>query len=226
VTDELRQLLRVGMTFNTPMSEARAAALVEALAPSAQGATVLDLGCGWGELMLRIVAAAPGARGLGLDLDPPSLARGRRLADERGLADRVRFEAADVTHTEARGRLVVSIGVSWAWGPASAALAALARAVEPGGSLCTATRIGIRPRRRQRTRSSATCPPSTGWSRPSGARASRPRAPNRPASTSGMPSRPRASWASTRRRARRRRRSRSPAAANTPPTAAPSASHT
>jgi SAM-dependent methyltransferase len=132
VTDELRQLLRLGMTFNTPLSEERAAGLVARL--ETEG-VVLDLGCGWGELLLRLVAASPQARGRGLDLDLPSLERGRRLAAERGLADRVSFEAADVTKTDARGRVVVCIGVSWAWGPARAALAALRRHVEPGGLL-------------------------------------------------------------------------------------------
>lgn len=135
VRDDFRQLLRVGMTFNTPMSAARAQALVERLAPAAAGATVLDLGCGWGELLLRIVAAAPGAVGRGLDLDAPSLARGRRLAAARGLAERVSFVEQDVTRTVAQGRVVVNIGASWAWGPAAAALAALHRAVEPGGLL-------------------------------------------------------------------------------------------
>lgn len=132
VDDALRQLLRVGMTFNTPMSEGRASGLVSVLSGAA---SFLDLGCGWGELLLRLVAASPSATGVGLDLDAPSLERGRRLAAERGLASRVRFEAEDVTKTEARGRVVVCIGASFAWGAAPAALAGLHARVEPGGRL-------------------------------------------------------------------------------------------
>jgi len=136
MTDDLRQLLRVGMTFNTPMSEARATALVERLAPRlGPAAGLLDLGCGWGELMLRIAAAAPRGQALGLDLDGPSIVRGRQLCTARGLDARVRFEQADVTATEARGGVVICIGVSWAWGAPSAALAALRRSVLPGGVL-------------------------------------------------------------------------------------------
>ncbi len=49
--------------FHGPMSEDRAARLVERLARTSP-ATVLDIGCGWGGLMLRILAAVPGATGV------------------------------------------------------------------------------------------------------------------------------------------------------------------
>jgi len=47
------------LTFRGPLSEARAGALVRRLALAEPG-TVLDLGCGWGELMLRVLAAVRG----------------------------------------------------------------------------------------------------------------------------------------------------------------------
>src|ERR1017187_10558138 len=78
------------LTFHGPLSEARAARLVGRLT-RANPATVLDIGCGWAELMLRILAAAPGATGLGLDTDEGDLARGRDNAKARGLDDRVTF---------------------------------------------------------------------------------------------------------------------------------------
>ena len=53
------------LTFHGPLSEARAARIVARLTGIGPR-TVLDIGCGWGELMLRILAAAPGATGLGL----------------------------------------------------------------------------------------------------------------------------------------------------------------
>ncbi len=52
--------------------------------------TVLDIGSGWGELMLRILAAAPEATGLALDTDEGDLARGRDNARARGLVDQHR----------------------------------------------------------------------------------------------------------------------------------------
>src|SRR4029077_1241411 len=71
-------------TFHGPLSEARAARIVARLTGTGPR-TVLDIGCGWGELMLRILAAAPGATGLGLDTDEGDLARGRDSARARGL---------------------------------------------------------------------------------------------------------------------------------------------
>ena len=54
--DDFRQLAHAGLTFNAPLSEERASRLVAAL-PIAPGHHVLDFGCGWGELLLRILAA-------------------------------------------------------------------------------------------------------------------------------------------------------------------------
>ena len=63
--------------FHGPLSQARAAQLTERLTRNHPG-TVLDIGCGWGELMLRILAAAPDATGVGIDIDDDDLTRGRR----------------------------------------------------------------------------------------------------------------------------------------------------
>lgn len=73
------------LTFMTPLSEARADELVGFLAEDLRG-TVLDIGCGWAELLLRAVAAAPDARGVGVDTDAASIEHGRRLLEQRGLA--------------------------------------------------------------------------------------------------------------------------------------------
>jgi cyclopropane fatty-acyl-phospholipid synthase-like methyltransferase len=80
--DHPGQLTQV--SFHGPLSEARAARLTERLTRNNPG-TVLDIGCGWGELMLRILTAAPGATGVGNDTDADDLARGRAGARARGL---------------------------------------------------------------------------------------------------------------------------------------------
>jgi cyclopropane fatty-acyl-phospholipid synthase-like methyltransferase len=51
------------LTFLSPLSEARAAKLVSFLAEG-RPTSVLDVGCGWGELLLRVLEAAPAALGL------------------------------------------------------------------------------------------------------------------------------------------------------------------
>ncbi|MFJ4819883.1 SAM-dependent methyltransferase [Streptomyces sp. NPDC088801] len=107
---------RTRLTFHGPLSETRADALVRRLIRH-RPTTVLDIGCGSGELMLRVLAAAPGATGTGLDLDADDLARGRKAAGDRGLASRARFleeSATGTTHGPAG--LVLCVGSSQALG--------------------------------------------------------------------------------------------------------------
>ena len=91
--DDFRRLAHAGLTFNAPLSEERATALVSAL-PISPGHHVLDLGCGWGELLLRILAAHPATTGTGVDTDREALDRGVRAATRRGLHGRVEFVEA------------------------------------------------------------------------------------------------------------------------------------
>ncbi|NUV66709.1 MULTISPECIES: cyclopropane-fatty-acyl-phospholipid synthase family protein [unclassified Streptomyces] len=127
------------LTWNTPLSEDHAARLIAACDP-APGSRIVDLGSGWGELLMRLVESAPGATGDGVETDPAAVARGRRLAEERGLTDRVRFhETPAAEWTEGGYDLAVSIGSSHAWPGGTArestgnAFTALAAAVRPGG---------------------------------------------------------------------------------------------
>lgn len=103
------------LTFMTPLSETRAEQLVRFLATDLDG-TVLDLGCGWAELLLRTVDAAPGAHGVGIDSDPASIAHGECLARERGLADRVRLIVGDArTAAPDQVDAAICIGASQIW---------------------------------------------------------------------------------------------------------------
>ena len=61
------------LTFLTPLSESRARRLVTFLAED-EPSTVLDVGCGWGELLLRVLEASTTSRGLGVDLDDEAVA--------------------------------------------------------------------------------------------------------------------------------------------------------
>ena len=54
------------LLFLSPMSSDRADALAGWVADGLrEGGTVLDVGCGWAELLLRVLAGAPTARGRG-----------------------------------------------------------------------------------------------------------------------------------------------------------------
>jgi cyclopropane fatty-acyl-phospholipid synthase-like methyltransferase len=132
VREELRRIAHAGLTFNAPLSGVRADALVRALSV-APGHHVLDLGCGWGELLLRTVAAHQATTGTGVDTDRKTLDRGRRLAAQRGLHERVEFVEAEASSFDDHGDVVLCVGSSHAFGGAAEALRALRASVAPGG---------------------------------------------------------------------------------------------
>lgn len=125
-----------GAGFHGPLGEARAGRIVGRLAGRLGGGrVVLDIGCGWGELMLRLLEAAPSARGVGVDLDAADLARGRANARARGLAGRVEFVEGDAREGDhGRGDVVLCLGASQALADdLVGALGALRERVAPGG---------------------------------------------------------------------------------------------
>ena len=133
------------LTYNVPLSTMRAHRLVAALA-AADPRTVLDAGCGWGELLLQVLACVPAASGVGVDTDPRALARGRANADSLGLTDRVRFvEAAAAEATQEPADVVICLGSSQAFGSSADALHALYPLLRPGGRLLFGDAIWERP---------------------------------------------------------------------------------
>ncbi len=122
------------LTFNAPLSDARADALAGRLAAARPG-DVLDVGCGWAELLLRVLQRAPEATGRGVDTDERALERGRAVAVARGLAGRVRLEQAAAAEVTGPADLVISIGAGHAYGGTEAALRELRKLVRPGGRL-------------------------------------------------------------------------------------------
>ncbi|QEU94728.1 SAM-dependent methyltransferase [Streptomyces kanamyceticus] len=127
------------LTFHGPLSEARAERIVRRIVVS-EPRSVLDLGCGWGELMLRVLDRVPGATGIGVDLNGEDLARGRANAEGRGLGGRAAFveeSATDTAHGPAD--VVLCLGASHALSSAEPPLAtvealrALRGLVNPGG---------------------------------------------------------------------------------------------
>lgn len=140
------------LTFMAPLSERRADVLSAFLASGdhlsaadERSYSVVDAGCGWGELLLRTLEADPAARGLGLDLDEGAIAHGRKLARARGLHDRVDLRVADVrTELPAEAAHAICVGASHIWSQTSSspqpldyrsALRALRQLLPPGGRL-------------------------------------------------------------------------------------------
>jgi SAM-dependent methyltransferase len=82
--------------FLGPMASRDLAGLPEIDAVLRAGGRLADVGCGMGWSSIGIARAYPQARVTGFDVDPPSVAAARRNAEQAGVADRVRFEVADV----------------------------------------------------------------------------------------------------------------------------------
>ncbi len=128
------------LAFDAPLSEARAERFIEALA-LAPGGHVVELGCGWAELLLRVVSAHPGTTGTGVDIDRDALNRGTREIARRGLHERIELVEADVTVFEDRADVVICVGAAEGIGRTARALRRIAEILEPGGLALFGDRI-------------------------------------------------------------------------------------
>jgi SAM-dependent methyltransferase len=122
------------LTFHGPLSAGRADRLAAELAATGPQ-TVVDYGCGWGELLLRVLEAAPGAHGVGIDIGGPDIARGRDNATKRRLSGRVAFIEGSAKDHASMADVVINCGAYHAFGTIPEALQALRPLVKPGGLL-------------------------------------------------------------------------------------------
>ncbi|AWS48657.1 cyclopropane-fatty-acyl-phospholipid synthase family protein [Streptosporangium sp. 'caverna'] len=125
------------LDFHGPLSAERADRLTADLA-AAKPSTVLDLGCGWGRLLLRVLEAVPEAHGTGVDIHGPDMVRGRADAAARGLSDRVTFVEGRAEEHLSAADLVLNVGAWHAFGAVPSTLQtlrALRPLVNPGGRL-------------------------------------------------------------------------------------------
>ena len=124
------------MRWNTPLSEGHASELLGHL-NLATATNIVDMGCGWGELLLR-AAAGRGVKATGVDTDPTALDRGRRAAMERGLD--VAFVEQRAEDWQGTADRALCIGSSHSLGGSRAMLARLANIVPRGrvllGDMC------------------------------------------------------------------------------------------
>jgi SAM-dependent methyltransferase len=102
------------------MPESAVDAAIGALDLPAQ-AFVLDIGCGVGEILLRVLRRQPDARGLGVDLDADAITEARRRAADLP----ARFEIVDATNVTGSFDAVINVGSSHALGGFPAVLDAL-----------------------------------------------------------------------------------------------------
>jgi SAM-dependent methyltransferase len=110
------------LTFMSPLSEDRADRLVRFVA-KANPTTVLDIGCGWAELLLRVLTSCPRTTGVGVDCDSAVIDHGLELATERGLSGRITLIVGDATaNFPTQVDAVVCIGATHVWNEQGAPL--------------------------------------------------------------------------------------------------------
>ena len=129
------------MLFNSPLSFEKADRLIDVLELSAVDRAI-DIGCGSGEFLVRLVDAA-GASAVGIDIDPKLIDEAQRKAAVR-LAETssIEFRKADIKEESLADNsfdLAICIGSTHAFGMGEEAypkaLDQMVRIVRPGGQL-------------------------------------------------------------------------------------------
>jgi len=122
------------MPFHNPIGEDALDALIDLL-PLEPGDAALDVGCGRGELLIRI-AEVTGAHGFGLDASDAQISAARHEAALRVPAAELVFETRDAgTLVAPAGSFAVAacVGSTHALGGLEATLRRLSELVRPGG---------------------------------------------------------------------------------------------
>lgn len=128
-------LAHEGLTFANPFAEADADRAIAAL-ELPEKARVLETGCGWAELLIRVLERYPSATGIGVDPDADWLARAKASADARlpGRGLELVCETAEAAPLRPRSfDAVVNVAASHAHGGFPTALFALRDLVRDGG---------------------------------------------------------------------------------------------
>ncbi len=130
------------LDFNNPMTGDTADRLVDELA-ACEPNDITDVGCGWAELLLRLLSACPDATGHGIDHDDALIERARANAADRGLSPRVTF--SESLADEEPADLVLNVGAEHVFGTLDQAMVELHTLVRPGGRLLLGTQFWEQP---------------------------------------------------------------------------------
>ncbi|MDT0443685.1 SAM-dependent methyltransferase [Streptomyces johnsoniae] len=146
---ERHLITHAGHPIAAPLSDASVDALLAAaLAHVPDGAgRLLDLGCGEGAWPLRALAARPGARAVGVDVNGAALAAAARAAEGAGVADRLTLHetsAAGFTSDQPFDA-VLCVGATHAFGGLLQTLTSVRPHLAPGGCVVVGEGFWERP---------------------------------------------------------------------------------
>jgi precorrin-6B methylase 2 len=120
--------------YNAPLSPECVSWLCKALKVR-EKAHFVDLGCGWGQLLIDIVMMLPGSTGIGIDSDHNVIEHADVCAAKRGISDRIRFVQEDCTLVAERCDVLICIGSTHAWNTLESALGTFYQLFQPAGQL-------------------------------------------------------------------------------------------
>lgn len=124
-----------GMAIMNPMSSEDLDVVVAAISP-ADGARVLDVACGHGELLLRLASRYP-ISGTGIDISPWQIRRAAQRAAAADLAGRIewRLGRGEEVAADRSWDVVSIIGASWIWDGFEGTVRAARDRARPGGTV-------------------------------------------------------------------------------------------
>lgn len=129
------EIAHADLRILNPLSSEALDEVIAAMALPA-GARALDIGCGKGELLLRL-AGGLGTRGLGIDISATYIADAKQAVIARGPQVKPEFEVADVRQRQLQAggyELAACVGASHASGAGTrGAIGALKTLARPGG---------------------------------------------------------------------------------------------
>ena len=134
--DRISAITHGDLPFHNPLDPARIDEAIERL-DLTPGERVLDVGCGPGELLVRI-AERTGAGGLGIDTSAIVVEEARRRAAARAPGAGLEFRVDDAGTPEGSFAAACCLGSSHALGGLEPALARLAEWIAPGGAVLLA----------------------------------------------------------------------------------------
>jgi SAM-dependent methyltransferase len=130
---EVFEALHHGLTIASPMSSDDVDAVADLLGPKV-GDRVLDLGCGTGELLMRMAALAE-VSGLGVDLSPWMIAAAHRRAADRELA-KLEWLVGEARNVPKDSHdIVACLGASWIWHGLPGTIREVAARTRAGGRI-------------------------------------------------------------------------------------------